>query len=102
MISLVRVLNHNQGELLIGRNHNLMLQRTNSNESDGLLFMDLLNLGLSSVEEATNYLAVLDGLGRAHGASNSQSLVVDNDDTDNAHMGVNAIHRLFNFRRHHY
>ena len=70
VITLVRVLNDNQSKLLVRRNHDLMLQRTNTNESNGLLLMDLLDFGLGAVKEATDDLTIFNGGSGAHGGSN--------------------------------
>ena len=101
VVALVRVLNDNESELLVWRNHNLMLQGANTDESDGLLLMDLLDFGLGAIEEAADDLTVFNGGSGAHGGPNGEALVVDDNDSNNAHVGVNAIHSLFNFRRHH-
>ena len=44
VVTLVRVLNDNQSELLVGRNHNFVLQATNTDESNGLFFVNLSDL----------------------------------------------------------
>jgi len=44
VVTLVRVLNDNQSELLVGRNHNFVLQATNTDESNGLFLVNLSDL----------------------------------------------------------
>jgi len=44
VVTLVRVLNDNQSELLVGRNHNFVLQAANTDESNGLFLVNLSDL----------------------------------------------------------
>lgn len=60
VVTLVRVLNDNQSELLVGRNHNFVLQATNTDESNGLF---LVNLSLGFTAPRGDPMPPFDGKG---------------------------------------
>lgn len=51
VVTLIRVLNHNQRELLVWRNHNFVLQAANTDESDDLFLVNLSDLVLARAQE---------------------------------------------------
>jgi len=51
VVTLIRVLNHNQRKLLVWRNHNFVLQATNTDESDDLFLVNQSDLVRALVQE---------------------------------------------------
>ena len=87
----VRVLHHDQAELFVGSDHDLVLLRADSYEGDDLLLVDLRDLALCLVQEGRDDLAVIDGVILTHGRPDSQPLLVNDDESDNALMSVDPI-----------
>ena len=97
---MVRVLNDNQTEFLIRGNHDLMLLGADSDEGDCLLLVDLLDLGLRLVQEPTDDLTIIDRINLVHGCADGKTFLVDDNETDNAFVRINAVKRCFNLCRH--
>jgi hypothetical protein len=95
---LIRVLNHNQTELFIRRNHDLMLLGADSDESDNFIVMHLLDLALGLVQEGIDNLTIINRVFLGHGTPDGEALLVDDDRTDNAFVGINAVKSCFNLR----
>lgn len=74
-----------------------MLFRTDAHKGDIFLSVETLNCSLSFYEELRDEGTVVDCLVLAHSALNSDSLLVDNHNSQNAHMGINPIQRFFYF-----
>jgi hypothetical protein len=64
---VVGVLNNNQTELLVGRNHDLVFLRPDSDESDGFFLVYFLDARSGLVEESADDLAVINSVVLAHG-----------------------------------
>ena len=51
------------------------------------------------VHELSDQTAIVDGVVLLHGALDRDSLLVDDDNTEHAHMRVNTVQRFFDFLR---
>ena len=90
-----RVLEHNHGEFAVGRNHDLVDLRANFDERDVFFGVQRLDRGRRSVQEHLDETAVVDRLLLLHCALDGDALLVDNDDTEHAHMRVDSVERFF-------
>jgi hypothetical protein len=94
-VVIAGVLQHNHGEFTVGRNHNLMLIGPDSNEGDVFFGVESLDGGLGLGVELSDEGAVLNGLSLGHGGLNSDTLLVDDHNAEDTHMGINPVKSLF-------
>ena len=100
LVVVARVLEHDEGELLIRGDHDLVHFWTDTDEGDLLVLVQVFDCEMCMSGELGNEGSVFNGLGQVHGGLDGNTLLVDNNDTADAHMGVYTIKRLFNFLRH--
>ena len=90
-----RVLEHNHGEFAVGRNHDLVDGRADFDECDVFFGVQRLDRVRRLFQELMDQSAVVDRLLLIHGAFDGDSLFVDNDDTEHAHVRVDSVERFF-------
>ena len=85
------VLKDDHGELTIGRNHNFVHRGTNFDKSDVFFWVQRLNGTASFVHEIIDQCSIVNSIVLSHGTLDGDTFFIDNDDTKNTHMSVDAI-----------
>ena len=85
------ILKDDHGELTIGRNHNLVHSGTNFDKSNVFFGVQRLDGTTSFVHELSDKSSIVNSIVLSHSTLDGDSFFIDNDDTKNTHMSVDAI-----------
>ena len=95
--SVGRVLNHDHRELSVRRNHDLVDGGADFDKGDVFLGVQRLDRVRRLVHKLSDQRTVIYSLVLLHSALDGDTFLVDNDDTEDTHVGVDAVQRFFDF-----
>ena len=96
-VVIARVLQHDQGVVLLWGDHDLVLLRADPNELDVIFGVKWLQSALSLGSELSDERPVLDGVVLAHSGADGDAARVHHDDALDTLVRVDAINGLLNF-----
>ena len=90
---------HNHCEFSVGCDHDFVNGRANFDKGDVLLRVQTFDRLGGLVHEIADETAIVDSVVLLHGALDRDSLFVDDYDTKDAHMRIDAVQRFFHLLR---